>query len=88
MTSQPLYQCFCCGYLTLPKSGGHSDDICEVCFWQDDGVDNLDTDVLGPNKVTLTVAQRNFRTLGVSEARFLPFVRPPLPEELPPAPLT
>jgi hypothetical protein len=74
------YPCPCCGYLTLPAPPG-SDEICPVCFWQDDLVDNEDTDVLGPNKVRLSVARKNFADFGASEMRALPFVRPPLPAE-------
>jgi hypothetical protein len=85
ITSGQKYPCYCCGYLTLPEPGGGSYEVCEVCFWQDDWVDNQDADVLGPNKVTLTEARQNFRVIGASEARDLPFVRPPLPDEVPPA---
>jgi hypothetical protein len=40
----------CCGLLRLPERG-HC-DICEVCFWEDDGTTALDR-VSGPNHLTV-----------------------------------
>ena len=34
--------CPCCGFVTLPERG--ADDICPVCFWEDDGQDDHDAD--------------------------------------------
>ena len=81
------FPCPCCGFRTLPGRSP-SDEICPVCFWQDDFVDNQDTDVLGPNRVTLSVARSNFARFGASEERLLGYVREPLPSEGPPEPWT
>jgi Cysteine-rich CPCC len=81
------FPCPCCGYRTLPGRSP-TDEICPVCFWQDDFVDNKDTDVLGPNQVTLSVARENFRRFGASEERWAARVRPPRPSEGPPEPWT
>ncbi len=78
------WPCVCCGYFTLSEPNGESDDICQVCYWQDDSVDNRDTEVLGPNRVRLSVARANYERCGAHEERWLPHVRPPQPEELPP----
>jgi Cysteine-rich CPCC len=75
------YPCPCCGHLTLPEPAG-SFEICPVCFWQDDPVDNEDTEVTGPNHLRLSVARDNFRRIGAAEARVVPFVRPPRPDEI------
>jgi hypothetical protein len=78
------YRCPCCGCLTLPERGG--DDICPVCFWEDDGQDDHDADEVrgGPNyTLSLAMARRNFFQIGAVEDRVLKFVRPPRPEELP-----
>ena len=42
-------RCPCCRCKTLRERGGF--DICEVCFWEDDGQDDHDADVVrgGPN---------------------------------------
>ncbi len=81
------FPCACCGYRTLPGPSP-TDEICPVCFWQDDFVDNRDTEVLGPNRVTLSQARANFADLGASEGRFAGAVRLPRHEEGPPAPWT
>jgi hypothetical protein len=76
------YACPCCGYLTLPERGGY--DICPVCFWEDDGQDDHDADVVrgGPNHgLSLSVARQNFTKIGASAERWLPNIRPPLPTE-------
>jgi hypothetical protein len=83
----PPFACACCGYRTLPGPSP-TDEICAVCFWQDDFVDNRGTDVLGPNRVTLSVARGNFAEFGASERRFVERVRLPRPEEGPPEPWT
>lgn len=78
------YPCPCCGYLTFSRTPTDTYEICEVCFWEDDGVQfrNLDYEG-GANKVSLKQARDNFRALGVSETRFKANVRPPVPEEQP-----
>jgi hypothetical protein len=81
------YACPCCGYRTLTEPTP-SDEICHVCFWQDDLVDNLDTDVTGPNRVTLSQARANFRRFGAHEQRWVSHVRPPRAQEGPPSPWT
>ena len=76
------YQCPCCGYLTLPERGGY--EICPVCFWEDDGQDEHDAEIVrcGPNyHLSLTQARKNFAAIGACEYRVLKNVRPPRPEE-------
>lgn len=65
------YACVCCGSLTLSGPPGTTDEICSVCHWQDDSVDNQDTEVLGPNRVRLSVARENFARFGISDPRLL-----------------
>ena len=80
MTSR--FACPCCGFLTLAEPSP-SDDICAVCGWQDDFVDNQNTDVLGPNRLKLSRARVNYKCLGYSDPRLRDSVRPPKPEETP-----
>ena len=54
MTERPGYPCPCCGYRTLPGPSP-TDDICSICFWQDDFVDNQDTN--DPNQVGRVISQ-------------------------------
>ena len=77
------YRCPCCGYGTLPERG--ADDICPVCFWEDDGQDDQDADTVrgGPNgSLSLAQARRNFREFGASDRDHLRNVRRPKAEEL------
>jgi hypothetical protein len=77
-------RCPCCGCKTLDERGGF--DICPVCFWEDDGQDDNDADVVrgGPNgSLSLTQARANYRRLGAADERRIKNVRPPEPEELP-----
>lgn len=72
------YRCPCCGSKTLPERGGF--DICPVCFWEDDGQDDQDADVVrgGPNgAISLTQARLNYKGFGACERRMLPSVRKP-----------
>jgi tRNA threonylcarbamoyladenosine biosynthesis protein TsaE len=76
------YPCPCCGNVTLPERGAF--DICPVCFWEDDGQDDADADIVrgGPNgALSLTDARRNYTSIGAAEDRLLPFVRPATPAE-------
>jgi cysteine-rich CPCC protein/DinB family protein len=77
------YRCPCCRCRTLHGRG--ADEICKVCFWEDDGQDDHDADEVrgGPNrKLSLTQARRNFTEFGASDRRWLQFVRKPLPDEM------
>lgn len=76
------WACPCCRFLTLDERGGF--DICEVCFWEDDGQDDHDAVVVrgGPNgALSLEQARKNFAIYGACEERFKEKVRAPLPEE-------
>jgi hypothetical protein len=59
-----------------------SDDICMICFWEDD-VTQLRWPWLAgaTNAVSLVEAQRNVIRLGASEERFVGDVRPATPTE-------
>ena len=76
------YRCPCCGYKTLEERGGF--DICPVCFWEDDGQDEVDAETrrpFSPNHMSLAQGRENYRRIGATEERLLQYVRPPLPEE-------
>jgi hypothetical protein len=78
-----LYRCPCCGCRTLTERGGY--DICQVCFWEDDGQDDHDADTVrgGPNyELSLTQARMNYREFGAADRKMLPHVRKPRPEEI------
>ncbi|MGJ4931997.1 CPCC family cysteine-rich protein [Bradyrhizobium sp. HKCCYLS2038] len=77
------YRCPCCRFLTLGERGGF--EICAVCYWEDDGQDDHDADVVrgGPNgALSLTDARRNFAACGASDPVFRANVRMPRDDEL------
>ena len=56
----------------LQERGG--DDICPVCFWEDDGQDDHDADTVrgGPNRnLSLSQGRTNYATYGACDERFL-----------------
>jgi hypothetical protein len=56
--------------------------ICDVCYWQDDGLQLHDPNMEhGANVVSLSQARVNYKKFGAVEERFLRFVRPPYEEE-------
>jgi hypothetical protein len=79
------YRCPCCGNFTLEEEPPGTYDICPVCFWEDDPI-QLDDPTMpgGANKLSLDESRRNFKDFGAVEQRLRKYVRPPLPDELPP----
>ncbi len=77
------HACPVCGFLTLPAR--HDWEICAVCFWEDDLLD----DGLGPSPanggLTIALARANFAALGACDPATVSHVRPPRPEERPAA---
>ena len=69
---QPLlYPCFCCDYKTIEERGDYC--ICEVCYWEDDGVDQEER-FSSPNKMTLREGRENFELYGVCKESLLKVV--------------
>lgn len=80
--SAGVYPCVCCGHLMAAEPPG-SDDICSICFWQDDMVQlRWPTTGGGANKVSLIQGQENYREFGSCELRLIPHVRPPQDDEI------
>lgn len=83
-THERRYPCNCCGFLTLSVGCG-SYEICPVCFWKDDPVQNSDpTYPGGANSVCLDEAGKNFIQQGAAEMGEATHVRGPHFEEVPP----
>ena len=77
------YRCPCCGYKTLDLPPPNTFDICDVCFWEDDGVQFRRPDYRGgANDVSLNEARANFRKFGAKEERFIGKTRKPYEDEL------
>jgi hypothetical protein len=72
------YTCPCCGYKTLDEEPPGTYDICEICFWEDDGVQFNDPDFEGgANVPSLRQAQKNFIEFGAKEFTRVKYVRKP-----------
>lgn len=72
------YTCPCCGYKTLDEKPPNTYAICEVCYWEDDGIQFDDPDYDGgANPVSLREAQKNFILIGACQSEFISSVRSP-----------
>ena len=68
------YTCPCCGYKSLELEPTDTYEICEICFWEDDGVHFRDPDYEGgANNVSLRQAQKNFLQFGACEEGYFGF---------------
>jgi hypothetical protein len=68
--------------LSDPSYGSY--EICPVCFWEDDLVQNEDPSYAGgANQVSLNEARRNYIEFGAAEARCRAHVRQPKADEVP-----
>ena len=78
------YKCICCGFITMDNEDPLYYDICSVCFWENDPIQNENPDYSGgANVVSLKQAKKNFALFGAAEERVLKYVRKPLPDEFP-----
>src|SRR5215208_3113955 len=78
------YRCCCCGFLTLSDRHPSSYEICDVCFWEDDGVQNQYPEFTGgANRVCRLEARSNYIRFGACEKEALGNVRPPTAAEFP-----
>jgi len=67
--------CACCGYKTLDEKGNY--EICPICFWEDDPVQEADPWFEGgANTPSLYAAQKNYKSFGAMEERHIPNIRP------------
>ncbi len=66
-----LHACPICSFETLEKRGEYF--ICDVCFWEDDGISELEPErYSGANRMTFSEAREHFRTNGTTRNRSLP----------------
>jgi len=80
--SADTHPCPCCGYRTYTLPAGGTMQLCPVCGWEDALGDYTWN---GSNKVTLPIAQRNFKAIRACEESLVDLVRPPeAKEERPP----
>lgn len=70
---EKLLACPCCQYLTLKERGQYY--ICPVCFWEDDGNNDL-IRYSSPNHMTLAEGRANFNKYGAVNESSLKYVKP------------
>jgi hypothetical protein len=72
-----LYVCPCCGYATLSEPSCY--EICELCFWEDDGQDDPQAGDFwgGPNHIALSEGRINFQNFGACDLKDRKHVREP-----------
>jgi len=76
------YKCFCCGYYTFEENVIINHDICPVCAWENDGIQNFNhTFCGGANEVSLNEARENFKLFDVSNKDYLDLIRKPREDE-------
>ena len=72
-------QCRCCLYFTLSAKG--SFEICPICFWEDDGLDQQASSG-GPNGISLKEARQNFSRCSAMSESVKQYTRLPTQEEI------
>jgi len=61
---EPMFTCPCCGLNTLTEEASY--DICKVCWWEDDGLDNSSAHRhSGPNHISLIRGRINVLLSGI-----------------------
>jgi hypothetical protein len=71
-----MQTCPCCGYNTLSERDAY--EICPICLWEDDAIQENDPDMEGgANKVSLRQGQRNFARFGACDKESIVLVRNP-----------
>lgn len=77
------YRCPCCNYYTLNSESPGSDEICPVCYWQDDIVQYNDPEFKGGgNDISLIEAKINYSRIKVIDKKFEKYIREPLEHEI------
>jgi len=69
--------------LTFSEKLSGTYEICPVCYWEDDAIQNNDFKYIGgANEVSLEQAKSNFKKYGAIESKFMKDVRGPLINEI------
>jgi hypothetical protein len=79
---RPAARCQCCGYKTL--SVPEALELCQVCWWQDDGQDDRDADAVRRTvngTLSLSDGRRNFKHYRAADPRFVTQGRTPRHDE-------
>lgn len=76
------FKCPCCGYKTMEHDEAEYHDICPVCFWENDPVQNENENFAGgANEICLSDAKKNFSSFGAVVEDMVKYVREPFESE-------
>ncbi len=78
------YKCPCCENYTLNHDVyGHYGEVCEVCLWQSDEVQDNNPDAKeGFNPISLNGARENYKKIGAITESYEKYVRKPIENEI------
>lgn len=76
-------KCVCCGHYTINNENPLYHDICPVCFWENDPIQNEKPDYAGgANKMSLNEARKSYELFDAVSQEFIRYVRKPFPDEI------
>ena len=76
------YKSVCCGNITLEHQEPLYYEICPVCFWENDPIQNNHPDFRGgANEISLNEAILNYKEFGAVSRKYISNVRAPYPDE-------
>ena len=76
------FKCPCCNCCTMLHEDPVYHDICPVCFWENDPIQNMNTSFVGgANEICLDDARNNYIEFGAVSKKLIKFVRPPKNDE-------
>lgn len=72
------FKCACCGYKTMELDEAEYHEICPVCFWENDPIQNKNENYIGgANQISLIEAKANYALFGAITEGMIKYVRPP-----------
>lgn len=76
------HRCPCCNYKTLTYNDPLCYEICPVCYWENDPVQNNNENYCGgANGISLIEAKKNYQIIGAVSGDMLKYVRKPFDDE-------
>ncbi len=75
-------RCPCCGFKTLNQEDELYFEICPVCFWENDPIQNNNANYSGgANSISLFEAKKNFKKFGAILEEYVSLTRKPYDTE-------
>lgn len=75
--------CPCCNCFTMEHNDAIYHDICPVCFWENDPIQNDNEKYVGgANDISLSEAKANYQKIGAVKQEYIKCVRSPYSDEI------